>query len=570
MYQKSRTSSSFLLILFAILGYAMYLFYTNQQRLIFELHSVRAQQKWQAPIRTVDEKKEEDATTHVAAPLKQSWVDVQRPIKDSIVQITTDIARFNWIEPYKTPEQSQAGGTGFFISEDGHILTNYHVIDEAFSIYIQIPTLGKQQFEVEVIGVSPERDLALLSLKEKELTRVKNMLERIPAVTFGDSDKVVRGHEVLALGFPLQGQTLKSTQGIVSGRERMPELPFAFIQTTAPLNPGNSGGPAINLAGEVIGINAARHAWVGAQNVGYIIPINEVKSALNDLYKVKGVLRKPILGGIFHVSTADIINLLGNPAEGGWFVARVFRGSLLEKIGVCEGDMLSEVDGFSVDNYGEVSVPWSEDKVSVLELMNRFNVGDNIHFVLYRNGVRKDINFNLEHTNLPAVRKIYPEFEPVKYEVFGGMVVMELALNHVAQMLQHAPHLFKYAEPEHQFEPSLIITHVLQNSQASKARTLFPGAIITEVNGKKVQTLADFREATRSGSTNGYLTLRTSNQVVDRMLSALPIDKIVAEESYLAAHYFYKQSPLIAHFSQTYGPQFAANDTVEQNIEAHA
>lgn len=485
----------------------------------------------------------------VDSPLHtQAWVGVQKSLKDVVVQVFSQVAKFNWLEPYKTPEQGMGTGSGFFISENGHFITNYHVIDEASSIHVQIPTLGKQQFEAEVVGVSPDRDIALLKLKEAELYKVQQKIGAIPFITFGDSDDIVRGNEVLVLGFPLGGQTLKSTQGIVSGRERMPDLPFAFMVTTAAINPGNSGGPAVNLNGEVVGINAARHGWSGAENVGYIIPINEVKTALNDLYKVNGVLRKPMLGGIFTAANDDLIKMLSCPSAHGWYVARVFKGSLLEKIGVCEGDILAEMNGHDLDNYGDIAVSWAEDKVSALELLNRMQVGDDIHLVLYRDGTRKDIDFKLELTSIPAVRRVYPEFESVDYEVFAGMVVMELTLNHISIMLPHAPHLMKFAEHEKQFEPSLVITHVLPNSQAQKSRTVTPGALLREVNGQKVTTLAQYRQALLKSKDSGYLQLKMVDRMVDRMVAVLPLNQILAQEPILAMRYFYRTSPLLAHF----------------------
>ncbi len=465
------------------------------------------------------------------------WLDVQNKAKDTVVQIFSSADRFNWLEPYKTPSQYDSCGSGFFINDKGYIVTNFHVVSQANSVKIQIPSFGREQFDVDIIGVCPDRDFALLNLTDKSLKRIKDGIEKISYLELGNSDAIVRTQEILALGYPLGQERLKSTLGIVSGRERA-----GFIQITAPLNTGNSGGPSLDSDGRVVGINFA--GIIEAQNVGYIIPINEVKSAIKDLYKVN-LLRKPILGCIFTVATPDMVQYLGNPLGGGWYIAKVFENTTLESAGVKEDDMLYEVNGYKVDLYGELSVPWSGDKISLLDFLNRFTVGDDIHFVIYRKGERKDFRFKLDNKYLPPVRKIYPDWEPncIDYEIIGGMVVMPLTLNHVAIMLGKAPGMTKYLKPEQQHESAVLITHVFPNSQAKKSRILTTGAIIAEVNNKKIETLDDFREAVKESKNTGFITVKTT----DKMFGVLNVDKVVEDENMLSSRYFYKKSKLLEH-----------------------
>lgn len=465
----------------------------------------------------------------------KTWLGVQKQVKDTVVQVFTLIDDFNWVEPYKTPTQTASVGTGFFIDTLGYIVTNYHVISQASSVKIQIPSFGRHQFDVDVIGAYPDKDVALLKLTKVSYNDITKKLGKISYLSLGNSDSVLRTQEVLALGYPLGQERLKSTLGIVSGRERS-----GFIQITAPLNPGNSGGPSLDSDGKVVGINFAIIS--GAQNVGYIIPINEVKSALIDMKKVQ-LLRRPVLGCIFTVATPEITRYLGNPEPGGWYIAEVFENTILHKIGVKEDDMLYEVDGYRLDLYGEISVPWSEDKISVLDYLNRFTVGDKIHFVVYRKGERKYFEFELDNEYLPPIRKIYPEYEPeeIDYEVLGGLVVMPLTLNHIAIFGEHNISMTKYVRPENQYEEALIVTHILPNSQAQQSRIIHPGAIIEEVNGQEVKTLEDFRKIVSECKEDDYLTIRTK----DKMFAALSVQKIIADEDRLASRYFYKKSDLI-------------------------
>jgi S1-C subfamily serine protease len=321
----------------------------------------------------------------------------------------------------------------------------------------------------------------------------------------------------------------------VSGRERA-----GFIQITAPLNPGNSGGPSLDTQGKVVGINFA--GVIEAQNVGYIIPINEVKSAIKDLYKVP-LLRKPILGCIFTVATPDMVKYLNNPVGGGWYIAKVFEKTVLEAAGVRENDMLYEVNGYKLDLYGELSVPWSDDKISLLDFLNRFTVGDDIYFVVYRKGKRVDIRFKLDNRYLPPVRKIYPEWEPeaIDYEIIGGMVAMPLTLNHIAVLINKVPSLVRFLKPEEQHEPAVLITHVFPDSQAQKSRIITTGAILEEVNNIKVKTLDDFRKAVAESKNADFLTIKT----YDKMFAALDVNKVLADEDRLSARYFYTKSKLL-------------------------
>jgi serine protease Do len=475
-----------------------------------------------------------------------TWLDIQKKVKDTVVQVYTHAIEYNWIEPYKTPEQGESCGTGFFINPKGDFITNYHVVAQGTSVEIQIPSFGLERFDVSIIGVAPERDIALLTLTKEAREKIIKKIGKIPYLVLGDSDKILRSQEVLALGYPLGQTRLKSTLGIVSGRERM----GSFIQITAPLNPGNSGGPALNTNGDVIGINS--QGILSAQNVGYIIPINEVKTTLKDLYRVK-LLHRPMLGCIFTAATQELVDYLGNPGDGGYYVSKVMEKTLLDSVGVKDGDMLYEINGHRVDLYGDIDVPWSEDKASILEFLNRLAMGDTINFVIYRKGQRKTFTFKFEHAYVPPVRTMYPEFEQeaMDYEVIGGLVVMPLSYNHIniflsqspslSAIISRFPNLVQYKKLEMQHTPALIITHILPASQAFRVRFLSEGELIEEVNGVKVKTLAEYRKAVLKSKQTGYLTIRTD----DNFYAVMSLDKIINEERQLAARYFYPQSRLI-------------------------
>jgi len=469
----------------------------------------------------------------------ESWIEVQQRLRNTVVKIITHAAAFNWLEPYKTPEMRQGSGSGFFINKEGDIVTNFHVVNQANLIQIEVPALGLERLEVEIRGVSPERDLALLKLTDDTKERIEKALGgKIPYLRFGDSDEIKMGQTVLALGYPLDVQSLKGTQGIVSGKERLPGINRSCIQTTAPLNPGNSGGPSVNPAGEVIGINFA--GVIEAQNVGYILPINDLKNAIKDLYKVK-LLRNPTLGCSLQGANEDMVRYLGNPMPGGYFVTKAFKNMMLEKAGGKEGDMIYEINGFKIDRFGRATVLWNEDKVSIADIIDRLEVGDKVDMVIYRKGEYKEIEFMLEPRFLPPVRFVYPDFEEVDYENFGGFVFMDLAQNHLPFLAQNSHQLIEFESLEKQYEPTLIVSYIQPTSLASKMRIIAPGMIVEEINGEKVNSLKDLRQAAKKSSGTGYFTIRTK----DNLNAVLSITNILNDEDRLSKLYSFKKSKLL-------------------------
>jgi len=467
-----------------------------------------------------------------------AWRPVQEAVKDTVVQVFSHIAEFDFKQPYKTPRQFTSTGSGFFLNDEGDLITNFHVVDQARSIWIQIPSLGKRIIDVNIVGVSPDRDIALLRLTDEGKEIVKRELGKIPHLALGNSDLIRRSDEVMALGYPLGQQSLKSTTGVISGREGN------LIQMSAPINPGNSGGPLLNGNGEVVGINTA--AVVQAQNVGYIIPINELRVVLPDLYKVK-LLRKPFLGVLFTNATESLTEYLGNPKPGGCYVTEVIKNSTLQKAGVERGDMIYEINGHKIDVYGDMSVVWSEDKISLVDYVSRLSIGQDVNLIVYRNGERKELTIKFSQAARPGIHKVYPGFEDMDYEVFAGMVVMPLTMNHIMLLSSIAPGLLRFTEMKNQAEKKLIVSHIFPTAQIYRTRTLLPGATLNEINGIKVSTLEDFRTAI-SNIKDDKFTLVASDQVSrasDNVFVVLPFDKVLQEEAMLSRDYRYPISPTV-------------------------
>lgn len=473
-----------------------------------------------------------------------SWRVVQENARDTVVQIFSQSTPIDIIHLYRTPNQNSVTGSAFFINEHGELVTNAHVVDQAASIWIQVPSLGKRLLKVELISICPERDLALLKLSDNAKASIIKSLGKIPFLPLGNSDDVYRSDEVLALGYPLGQQSLKSTKGVISGTEE------GLIQMDAATNPGSSGGPLLNSAGEVIGISASKIAGQAVDNVSYVIPINLLRLVLDDMHKIP-LLRKPMLGVFMGNATDELTDYLGNPQPGGSYVIEITKDSTFYKAGLKRGDMIYEIDGYRLDIYGEMSPEWCEDKISILNYISRLKIGQKVDLLIYRKGEPITISITVTQEDLPAIRNIYPGYEKIDYEIFAGMVVTPLTMNHINLFMGYAPGVMRYIETTKKNMPVLIITHIFHNSELHRTRTLYPGVILNEVNGIEVKSLDDFRNAINKSLKEKYLVLRATDTISccsDNVMSVLSTKKILEEEPALAHLYCYPISSIVLKF----------------------
>lgn len=466
---------------------------------------------------------------------KAPFAGRQDSVEQAVVQVFSQVVRFDWLEPYSTSDQFETRGSGFFIDARGSIITNAHVVDQAQSIWIQIPAFGQKIFFVDLVGFCPERDMALLRLSEDDKNFIDSVIGSIPFLPLGDSDLLKRTDPVLVFGYPLGQYRVKSSTGVVSGWESAGGR--SWIQITAPINPGNSGGPLVDNRGNVVGI--AVSAVFSSQNVGYAIPINELKIILKDL-SVFGLVRCAHLGVVFSFGSDALASSLGNPLPSGYQICKVLMRSLADKAGVKVGDMLYEFNGLRVDAYGDVSSPWSTDKISIQDLLSRLLIGAPINMGIYRDGKKHEIACTWELTDPLPVRIIYPDYEEVDYEVIAGMVVMQLTDDHIELLADQAPYLFDYTKVEKRAEAVLVLSHLLPGSLAQLSRNLNPGAIIVELNGQKVGTLASFRLALRQSLSTGFLMVKTE----DNITVSFNLVEVIAEESRLSEYFGYQLSSL--------------------------
>ena len=236
-------------------------------------------------------------------------------------------------------QKQRSGGSGFIISPDGYIVTNHHVVEDADEVEVTIS--DEHKVKAKVIGKDPATDLALLKVDNGNT---------LPFVALGDSDRVEIGEWVLAIGYPLiYGKTASS--GIISGKERKIGISQAtqsfenFLQTDAAINFGNSGGPLVNMRGEVIGVNTA--ISVQGQNIGFAVPINmfkDIRAQLQD----KGKVVRGYMGVRIRDVDEEIAKAFGLKEPKGALVESVEEDSPAEKAGLKHGDIIVKVDAVTV------------------------------------------------------------------------------------------------------------------------------------------------------------------------------------------------------------------------------
>jgi len=316
-------------------------------------------------------------------PDEQLNVTVYKKALPSVVNITSTAVAFDFF--YGAVPQ-QGAGSGFVIDNEGHILTNYHVIDNARQV--EVTTSDKKKYKAQIVGTDPAHDLAVIQIP------VKN----VPKAEIGDSKDLVVGQKVFAIGNPF-GLSGTMTRGIISSI-RSVRGPRGFIdeaiQTDAAINPGNSGGPLLNSHGQVIGINSMILTGGVEQSagIGFAIPINTAKSVLDDLVHL-GHARYPTLGVRTIPIGADLADQMGLAADYGLLIVQVVPGSAADHAGLhggteraylgnipimLGGDLIVAIDGQSI-----------EDQQDLSHVMQNHRAGDTVTLTVYRGKKRVDV-----------------------------------------------------------------------------------------------------------------------------------------------------------------------------------
>lgn len=355
-----------------------------------------------------------DTSTRVPGEL--DFLSSARTVVRSVVHIRAAYGSgsfsLNPLELYFQPD-TRPSGSGVIISDDGYIVTNYHVIEDATNIEVVME--NKQRFFAKVIGTDPSTDLALLKVKAVNL----------PFVRYGDSDQLKLGEWVLAVGNPFNLNSTV-TAGIISARARNIGILSdknnlqveAFIQTDAAVNPGNSGGALVNLKGELIGINSAIATATGTYaGYSFAIPVSLVKKVMDDLLEF-GQVQRGLLGVQITDVNANIAEQLNLTVNNGVLITRVNEGSAAAESKMEQGDVITAIDNHAVTSVSELQ-----------EWVARKRPGKEVLVTFLRNGEQHGVKARLkDHQGREAVVK-----RDVRTE-FDGLVVDEVNYTELANL----------------------------------------------------------------------------------------------------------------------------------------
>jgi serine protease Do len=321
-------------------------------------------------------------TTKLVLEESSAIIDSTKKVSPAVVSITAtaDITDF-----FGNVTQHESAGTGFIFTNDGYILTNKHVASDTNATYT-VFTADGQKHDGKIVAQDPLNDLAIMKIDGKGL----------PVVNFGDSNQLQVGQWVIAIGNALGQLQNTVTVGVISARERQltagdlsggnTEQLENLLQTDAAINAGNSGGPLVNLSGQVIGMNTAVAS--NAQSIGFAIPINVATSAISSFEK-NGKIVRPLMGVRYVSVDANLQQSQKLPTDYGALIASggITSGGPADKAGLQAGDIITAVNGDRIDSSNPLG-----------SKIQSFNPGDKIQITYLRNGKEQKTNVTLSST----------------------------------------------------------------------------------------------------------------------------------------------------------------------------
>jgi S1-C subfamily serine protease len=324
--------------------------------------------------------------------------EIYRRAAPAVVQITSTTAPTTEVDPFfgfrtEQPAQ-QALGSGFVLDKQGHIVTNFHVVDGAQQVEVSFS--NQKTYKATVVGTDASTDLAVL--------RVDVSSRALTPLMLADSDKVTVGDAVIAIGNPF-GLDRTATAGIVSALQRLVTAPNGqtidhVIQTDAPINSGNSGGPLLNAEGEVIGVNSQISSPNGGGNVGigFAVPSNTVRDVAAQLMR-GGRVQRAFLGIYAQSIDGELARTFNMPVDAGLLVERVEAASPAAKAGIEGGDTSAVVSGTNYTLGGDVIVAVDGKRTTSLgqlrDALARHKPGDEVEIKLYRGNDEKTVTVKL-------------------------------------------------------------------------------------------------------------------------------------------------------------------------------
>ena len=330
-----------------------------------------------AVIEVSDREPVEVETVAVTGAKQLTFPELYKATINSVVSINTTITT----NAFNQTVRSASAGSGFIITSDGYVVTNYHVINKASNVKVTL--YDGMEYDAKVIGGDSDYDIAVLKIDAAGLQ----------AVTVGNSSTLQIGEDIAAIGNPLGELTFSMSEGIVSCVDRAINVdgtPFNMIQITAAVNPGNSGGPLFNTYGEVVGIVSAKYsgyANTAAEGLGFAIPINDVIAMVEDIMENGRVTNRPYFAISAEDVTARRAQQNGYSVNAGVRVSSVEAGGAAEKAGIQPGDIIVKVGDKAITGMSDLNAA-----------KKSYKAGDTATVTVNRNGTELQLPVTFDAT----------------------------------------------------------------------------------------------------------------------------------------------------------------------------
>ncbi|WP_336720166.1 Do family serine endopeptidase [Acinetobacter soli] len=359
------------------------------------------------------------------------------------------------IPQQQAPQEKTGYGSAFFISKDGYLLTNHHVVEDASRITITLN--DRREIDAKVVGSDERTDVALLKVDGANF----------PALKIGNVDQLKVGQPVLAIGSPF-GFDYSASAGIVSAKSRnmVGETSVPFIQTDVALNPGNSGGPLFNQQGEVVGVNSRIFSGTGGyMGLSFSIPIDVAMDVAQQL-KTKGKVTRSYLGVMLQDIDRNLADAYNLPKPEGSLINQVTPGSPAAKVGLKAGDIIMKYNGNPISRTSEL-----------LNYLNRTMPKQVIQLEILRDG--KPMNVSATLTTAPDDTPATSEKAAAQNGPVLGMAIRNLTTDEQARL---------------DISGGIFVQDVTRGGLASRSN-LMPGDVIVQINSTRINNTSEFARA---------------------------------------------------------------------------
>jgi len=426
---------------------------------------------------------------------KEKFSDNPDIFNSAVVLVKVKSQNINFERPWSKEDIRQGSGSGFFISPT-NILTNFHVIDNYVEILISIPFLGNKLYNAEVIMYNHLLDIAELKIKDFKsefwFDLNKSKIANLQDVTLG-------------IGYPLGEESVKITEGNINGHF------MGDIQTDTTINPGNSGGPLVLKSNNnVVGINYAGLGG-GLQNINFAIPIDYV----NNFRKLNSNgITKPLTFGLKYVNTSPIlmedIIKMDKPYDSGITVSEIFSKSNFNNIGLNEGDIICQITingkNYDINNTGYFI--YNSKKINITDIYKVISEKKlSIYYIRNNNSnytKKSNLNINLDSIDISPLKFINYPFDDIKYIIIGGLVIMDLSINHIL----YNPELILSNNIEKDEKYLIITSKIPTNNTIDKYNTISFPAIISEINGESINSITALNKYLNDITNNKFFKIK--------------------------------------------------------------